>query len=73
MIERAIKKTISDKLETGKAILLFGPRQTGKTTLLHQIFDDKQGVMWLNGDEADVKQLFENGSSARFNALCFKP
>jgi len=69
MIERAIKKTISDKLETGKAILLFGPRQTGKTTLLHQIFDDKQGVMWLNGDEADVKQLFENGSSARFNAL----
>ncbi len=69
MVERAIKKTISDKLETGKAILLFGPRQTGKTTLLHQIFDDKQGVMWLNGDEADVKQLFENGSSARFNAL----
>lgn len=69
MIKRAITETISLKLGTGKAVLLFGPRQTGKTTLLHQLFDAKPGVLWLNGDEADIQQLFENGSSARLKAV----
>ena len=49
--------------------MLFGPRQTGKTTLLHQVLDDKSHVMWLNGDEADVQQLFENASSTRLKSV----
>jgi len=69
MIERAIKPHISDKLGKGKAILLFGPRQTGKTTLLHQILDEKQDVMWLYGDEADVQHLFENATSTRLKSV----
>jgi uncharacterized protein len=69
MIERAIRNRISSTLYKGKAILLFGPRQTGKTTLLHQILDEKQDVMWLNGDEADVQQLFANASSARLKSV----
>lgn len=68
MIKRMIKSHITGHLGEGKAILLFGPRQTGKTTLLHQVLDDKQGVMWLNGDEADVQQLFENASSTRLKS-----
>ncbi len=69
MIKRAINNRIQEKLGKGKAILLFGPRQTGKTTLLHQILDDKQNVMWLNGDEADVQQLFGNASSIRLKSV----
>lgn len=69
MIERAIRNRISSTLYKGKAILLFGPRQTGKTTLLHQILDEKQDVMWLNGDEADVQLLFANASSARLKSV----
>ena len=44
MIKRAITETISLKLGTGKAVLLFGPRQTGKTTLLHQLFDTRPAL-----------------------------
>jgi uncharacterized protein len=69
MIKRALHSLISEKLDKGKAILLFGPRQTGKTTLLHQILDEKKDVMWLNGDEADVQKLFENASSARLKSV----
>jgi predicted AAA+ superfamily ATPase len=69
MINRSITTNISDKLNTGKVILLFGPRQTGKTTLLHQVFDGQPGIMWFNGDEADVQQLFEKGSSSRLKAV----
>jgi predicted AAA+ superfamily ATPase len=69
MIERAIRHRISDKLFKGKAILLFGPRQTGKTTLLHQVLDELPGVMWLNGDETDVQHLFANTSSTRLKSV----
>lgn len=69
MIERINKQRILDKLGKGKAILLFGPRQTGKTTLLHQILDENHDVMWLNGDEADVQQLFGNASSSRLKSV----
>lgn len=69
MINRTVTNKVSEKLNSGKAILLFGPRQTGKTTLLHQIFDNKPGILWLNGDEADVQQLFEKGSSDRLRTI----
>jgi predicted AAA+ superfamily ATPase len=69
MINRVARHLITDKLNKGKVILLFGPRQTGKTTLLHQIFDDVPNVLWLNGDEPDVQQLFENASSDRLKSV----
>jgi len=69
MINRILTATISDKLISGKVILLFGPRQTGKTTLLHQIFDGRPDTMWLNGDEPDVQHLFEKATSTIMKAV----
>ena len=65
MIERALEKIIRSKLNTQKAIVLLGARQVGKTTLLKKIFSDNQDVLWLNGDEKDVQDLFQNSSSSR--------
>ena len=47
-----------------------GAHQTGKTTLLKQIFSEN--VLWLNGDEPEVRSLFVNISAARFKALIGK-
>ncbi len=69
MIKRAIAENISGRSGKGKAILLFGPRQSGKTTLLHQIFDKKKAVRWFNCDETDVQQLLENASTPRLKAV----
>lgn len=60
MIKRILNQRICDRLFTGKAILLMGPRQTGKTTLLHAIFDNVQGVRWLNGDDPETRLLLED-------------
>lgn len=65
MIDRLLYKSIEDKLFKGKIILLAGARQVGKTTLLKQILHNKEGVLWLNGDEMQVQNLFNNASADR--------
>ena len=65
MIERFLYKTIEGKLFKGKVIILTGARQVGKTTLLKHIFREKDDVLWLNGDEMQVQNLFNNASADR--------
>lgn len=65
MIERLLCKSIEDKLFKGKIVVLAGARQVGKTTLLKQILRNKEGVLWLNGDEMQVQNLFNNASADR--------
>lgn len=70
MIARLLTDTIEKKLGLkGKAIVLLGARQTGKTTLLKKVFENKSRVLWLNGDEMDTVALFANASSTRFRKL----
>ena len=69
MISRSLETIISQKLTDNKAVLLFGARQTGKTTLLHSIFGDRSDVLWLNGDNLDTNQMLAEGSASRYRTL----
>jgi predicted AAA+ superfamily ATPase len=64
MIKRKIMSLIEADLFRGKAILLYGARQTGKTTLVRELLSKmSEDVLSLNGDEPDVRELLENISS----------
>ena len=63
MIERKLKDVVKAALPRGKAILIMGARQVGKSTLLGQLFGDRTDVLWLNGDEPDTQQLFDGANS----------
>ena len=65
MIQRDISENIESKLFKGKILILFGARQVGKTTLLKQLIKKKKDCLWLNGDELDVQNLFNNASADR--------
>lgn len=65
MIERIIAKNITDKLFKGKAIIILGSRQVGKTTLLKKIAKTLKEVLWLNADNIEVQALFDAPSSLR--------
>ncbi len=69
MIPRLLSDVVKSKLHKGKAIILSGARQVGKTTLLKQIFQHDTDVLWINGDELDVQTLFEDASSTRLAAI----
>jgi len=69
MITRLLAETIVDELKTGKVLIIYGPRQVGKTTLLKMIFHDKKEVTWINGDNIDERSLLETQSANRLASL----
>ena len=69
MIKRVLENTIKAKIGSGKAIILTGARQTGKTTLLSGLLRESEDVLWLDADEPDVQALFENPTSGRLKAI----
>ncbi|MGO1650560.1 MAG: ATP-binding protein [Sphingobacterium sp.] len=68
MIERQIQKRIEKRLFKGKAMLIFGPRQVGKSTLVEQMLKGSE-YFYLNGDEADVREILTNTTSTKLKAL----
>ncbi len=69
MIKRKLDKLLRDKMGKGKALVILGARQTGKTTLLKNMVKNRKNVLWLNGDEPDVKLLFEGATSSKLKSL----
>ena len=70
MISRIIENQIKEHLDKQKAILLFGARQVGKTTLLQNCdFLKKRKTLFLLGDEADIKEMLSNTTSKKLELL----
>ncbi|HIY76120.1 MAG TPA: ATP-binding protein [Candidatus Sphingobacterium stercorigallinarum] len=68
MIERQIRKHVESRLFKGKVLLIFGPRQVGKSTLVADLLKENK-YLYLNGDEADVRDLLANTTSTRLKTL----
>ena len=65
MIKRQLKPAVEALVGSGKAIIIMGARQVGKSTMLHEMFSDRDDALWLNGDDPDVRELFNNMTSDR--------
>ena len=59
MILRDLEPNILSKINKGKAIILIGPRQVGKTTLLKSVLENKQ-FLFLDADDPTVRNLLTN-------------
>lgn len=58
MITRTLQQRIEGNLFKGKAIIVIGARQVGKSTLFRQITETlEEPVLMLNCDEPEVKEL----------------
>lgn len=68
MIVRLGAERFHAAVKSKKVIILLGARQVGKTTLLKSLFNASDSVLWLNGDELDVQNLFASLSAQRFKA-----
>lgn len=68
-VKRSLAIKLKEQVGSGKALLVFGARQVGKTTLLQNLFTNSSELLWLNGDDPDVQLLFTNFSAARIKAF----
>lgn len=59
LIERQIHQTILDKRNSKKTVVILGPRQTGKTTLMEQIANETGPHLWLNCDDPNIRISLE--------------
>ncbi len=64
MIKRHLHRLIENKLFKGKAILLFGSRQAGKSTLIESILNGKD-YLYLNGDDTDTEALLTQTTAVK--------
>jgi len=71
MIKRAILHSINKRFFQKKAILLIGPRQVGKTTLIKQIMEgnNHNDTLFLNCDEPETLQMLNNASSTELKNI----
>ena len=60
MIQRFLHGEISKNLFKGKVILLYGPRQVGKTTMIRELLKEyKESALQLNADDPTVRKLLD--------------
>lgn len=70
MITRELQAKIEQKLFDGKAIVVVGARQVGKTTLFNEVLRNRpEKILRLNLDEADARELLTNPTMAELQQL----
>lgn len=62
MIIRDLTVRIKERLHKGKAIVLIGPRQVGKTTLVRELLENTS-YLFLDGDDSVVIETISNANT----------
>lgn len=68
MITRTIENIIEEKFNSGKAIILVGARQVGKTTLLKQLLNDKK-YLFLDADDPSTRSLLQSPTTEQIRTF----
>lgn len=70
MIVRTLQQRIEENLFKGKAIIVIGARQVGKSTLFKQIVNQREeNVLSLNCDEPEVKEMLSGINTSELKML----
>ena len=68
MIKRILEGKIAQKLDKGKAILVIGPRQVGKTTLINSILESREHL-FLDGDDPTIRNLLTEPNNEQLKSI----
>jgi hypothetical protein len=68
MISRTLKGKIEPRIGKGKAIVIVGPRQVGKTTLIREILSGEE-FLFLDCDDPTVRTLLANSGTEQLKSI----
>ncbi len=70
MIKRLLQDTIEKRMFAGKAIIVTGARQVGKSTLFKMMLEShSEPTLQLNCDEPEVKEMLTQANTQELNLL----
>ncbi len=70
MITRTILKSLLNRLQNGKALIILGPRQSGKTTLIKSVAQKSaEKFILFDCDEPDIRRLLEAPTSTQLKNI----
>jgi len=70
MIKRTIEELIHKYLFKNKAIIIYGARQVGKTTLVESLVKNyTQTTLFLNGDDSDIRDILSETSVTKLKPI----
>ena len=73
ILNRWIQQRIGERFFRGKVILVYGPRQAGKTTCIETVLAQRlEDILKLNGDEPDIRELLQNATSSKLKSILGK-
>ena len=70
--ERTLKGKITSWLFKRKVIILYGPRQVGKTTLSKELLDKHPGSLYLNCERPQVWEMIRSSNLERIRSAIGK-
>ena len=71
-LERDLKINLLDKWNSGKVLIVTGPRQVGKTTLIRSLCEKEGNFLFINGDDGQDRLLFENAGEVTLRSIIGK-
>lgn len=71
MYSRVIIDSIKKRIDSGKAIIIIGPRQVGKTTLIETILESQE-FLFLNGDDPKTRNLLTEPNTEQIRLILGK-
>lgn len=67
-IGRLQKHWIEEKLHKGKVIIVIGPRQVGKTTLINELLKS-ENFLFLDGDDPTIRELLNSPNTEQLRSI----
>jgi len=71
MYSRCLSDRIKNRIDSGKAVIVFGPRQVGKTTLIESILKSKDYLL-LDGDDPKTRTLLTEPNTEQIRTILGK-
>jgi predicted AAA+ superfamily ATPase len=69
MYPRILENQIVPHIGSGKALIIYGPRQVGKTTLARKLAEAQGEYLYLNCDEPDVRAALTERNSSQLKGI----
>ena len=68
MYQRLLENTVKEKIGSGKAIIIVGARQVGKTTLIKKLLQGKE-YLFLDADDPTIRQLLSRPNTEQIKTF----